>query len=91
MFLYIIGTIHFFTIMSAILKARMGIRGHFCMFSSYESTFYCGVASFYGTKISLLVLKLSHFEVWASHKLIWEYEGVKMAKFELLKSIFFNF
>ena len=61
------------------------------MFDSYERTFYCGVATFYGTKISLLVLKLSHFEVCASHKLIWEYEGAKIVKFELLQSIFFNF
>ena len=22
-------------------KARGGVRGHFCMFGSYESTFYC--------------------------------------------------
>ena len=83
MFLYIIGTIHFFTIMSAILKARMGIRGHFCMFGSYESTFYCRPATFYRTKISLFVLKLSHFEIWSSRKFIWEYEGAKMAKIEL--------
>ena len=83
MFLYIIGTIHFFTIMSAILKARMGIQGHFCMFGSYESTFYCGLATFYRTKISLPVLKLWHFEIGVSRKLIWEYEGAKMAKFEL--------
>ena len=39
-------------------KARGGVRGHFCMFDSYESTFYCWTAAFYGTKISRRVKKL---------------------------------
>ena len=39
-----------------------GVRGHFCMFSSYESTLYCRTAAFYGTKISRRVKKLLTFE-----------------------------
>ena len=44
------------------VKARGGVRGHFCMFVSYESTFYRRAAAFYGTKLSRRVKKLLSFE-----------------------------
>ena len=49
------------------IKARGGVRGHFGMFGSYESTFYCWTAAFYGMKISCRVKKLLRFEGWLSH------------------------
>ena len=39
-----------------------GVRGHFCMFGTYESTFYCWTAAFYGKKISRSLKKLLTFE-----------------------------
>ena len=45
------------SILLKVAKTR-GVRGHFCMFGSYESTFYHQTTPFYGTKISCLVKKL---------------------------------
>ena len=45
----------------SVFKARGGSGGHFCMFGSYESTFYRWTATFYGTKISLRVKKFLIF------------------------------
>ena len=42
----------------------MGVRGHFCMFGSYKSIFYCWTAAFYVTKLPRYVKKLSIFEEW---------------------------
>ena len=47
-------------------KARGGIRGHFCMFRSYESILYCLTTAFYGTKLSRRVKKLLSFQGWRS-------------------------
>ena len=44
------------------LRREGGSGGHFGMFCSYESTFYCWTAAFYGMKISCRVKKLLRFE-----------------------------
>ena len=43
-------------------EGKRGVRGHFCMFGSFESTFYRWTAAFYGTKILRRVKKLLTFE-----------------------------
>ena len=45
---------------------KIGYLRHFCMFGSYESTFYHWTAAFYGTKILRRVKKLLTFEVQSS-------------------------
>ena len=49
-------------------EKKMCVRGHFCMFGSYESTFYNWIAAFYGMKISRSTKKLLSFEGRPSDK-----------------------
>ena len=63
--------------------------GHFCMFGSYESTFYRWTATFYGMKLSRHVKKLLSFEGRPSD--IFSVETRNLVKIWCFWSIFFSF
>ena len=66
-----------------------GGPGHFCIFGSYESTFYCWTAAFYGTKISRRVKKLLTFEGQSSDNFPIEIYRGNLVKIWSFWSIFF--
>ena len=74
-----------------VLKARGWSRGHFGMFCSYEGTFYCWTAAFYGIKISYRVKKLLRFEGRSLHVFSIQIYRGNLAKIWCFLFIFFFF
>ena len=70
---------------------RGGVRGHFGMSCSYESTFYCGTAAFYGMKISWRVKKLLRFEGQPWHVFSIQIYRGNFSKIWCFLSMFFYF
>ena len=68
-----------------------GGPGHFCIFGSYESTFYCWTAAFYGMKQSHCVKKLFSFENLPSDNISIEIYRRNLVKIWSFWSIFFSF